>query len=50
MNDLEQLSLRIRKDSDDLNAWKALLELVDSPKKKADCQKQIDRILDQYSH
>ena len=45
MNDFEQLSLRIRKDSDDLDAWKALLELVDSPEKKNDCQKQIDRIL-----
>jgi hypothetical protein len=45
MNDFEQLSLRIRKDSDDLDAWKTLLELVDNPEKKNDCQKQIDRIL-----
>jgi hypothetical protein len=45
MNDLEQLSLRIRKDSDELDAWKTLLELVASPEKKDDCQKQIDRIL-----
>ena len=45
MNDLERLSLRIRKDSDDLDAWKTLLELVASPEKKDDCQKQIDRIL-----
>jgi nucleotide-binding universal stress UspA family protein len=45
MNDLEQLFLRIRKNADDLDAWKALLELVDGPEKKNDCQKQIDRIL-----
>jgi hypothetical protein len=45
MNDFEQLSLRIRKDSDDLDAWNTLLELVDTPEKKNDCQKQIDRIL-----
>jgi hypothetical protein len=45
MNDIEQLSLRIRKDPDDLNAWKNIMALVNDPKKKRDCQKQIDRII-----
>jgi isopentenyl diphosphate isomerase/L-lactate dehydrogenase-like FMN-dependent dehydrogenase len=44
MEDLEQLSMRIRKNPDDLDAWKAVLALVDDPKKKKDCQDQIDRI------
>ena len=45
MNDLEQFALRIRKDPDDLEAWKGLLALVDDPGKKKDCQEQVDRIL-----
>jgi hypothetical protein len=44
MDDFEQLTLRIRKDPDDLDAWKAIAALVDDPKKKMDCQGQIDRI------
>jgi hypothetical protein len=45
MDNFEQLSLRIRKNPDDLDAWKAILVLVDDPKKKRDCQEQIDRIV-----
>jgi hypothetical protein len=45
MDNFEQLSLRIRKNPDDLDAWKAIFVLVDDPKKKQDCQEQIDRIL-----
>jgi len=45
MESIEQLSLRIRKNPDDLDAWKAILVLVDDPKKKQDCQEQIDRII-----
>jgi hypothetical protein len=45
MDNFEQLSLRIRKNPDDLDAWKAILGLVDDPKKKQDCQKQIDKII-----
>jgi DNA-directed RNA polymerase subunit RPC12/RpoP len=44
MDNFEQLTLRIRKDPDDLDAWKAISALVDDPKKKMDCQQQIDRI------
>jgi hypothetical protein len=44
MDSIEQLSLRIRKNPDDLEAWKTILTLVDDPKKKKDCQEQIDRI------
>ena len=44
MNDFEQLSARVRKNPDDLEGWKGLLVLVDDPRKKEDCQKQIDRI------
>jgi len=45
MESIEQLSLRIRKNPDYLDAWKAILVLVDDPKKKQDCQEQIDRII-----
>ena len=45
MYNFEQLSLRIRKNPDDLDAWKAILVLVDDPKRKEDCQEQIDRII-----
>ena len=45
MDNFEQLSLRIRKNPDDLDAWKAISEMVDDPKKKKDCQEQIDRIM-----
>jgi hypothetical protein len=45
MESIEQLSQRIRKNPDDLDAWKAILALVDDSQKKQDCQKQIDRIL-----
>jgi hypothetical protein len=45
MESIEQLSLRIRKNPDDLDAWKAILALVNDPKKKQDCQEQIDRII-----
>jgi hypothetical protein len=45
MNDFEQFSLRIRKDPDDLEAWKSILAVVNDPEKKRDCQKQIDRII-----
>ncbi len=45
MNDLEQFSIRIRENPDDLDAWKGILTLVDDPGKKSDCQKQIDRII-----
>jgi len=45
MDDFDQLALRISKDADDLDAWKTLLELVDDPEKKKDCQGQINRIL-----
>jgi len=45
MDSLEQLSLRIRKNPDDLDAWKSVMALVDDPKKKKDCQDQIDRII-----
>jgi hypothetical protein len=45
MNDLEQFSIRIRENPDDLDAWKGILRLVDDPGKKSDCQKQIDRII-----
>ena len=45
MDSIEQLSLRIRKNPDDLEAWKSVLALVDDPKKKQDCQDQIDRII-----
>jgi hypothetical protein len=45
MNDIQSLSLRIRKDPDDLEAWKEIQTLVNEPGKKKDCQVQIDRIL-----
>jgi hypothetical protein len=45
MDDIAQLSLRIRKNPDDLEAWKSVMALVDDPKKKKDCQDQIDRII-----
>ncbi len=45
MNDIEQLSLRIRKDPDDLEAWKNIMALMNDPNKERDCQKQIDRII-----
>jgi ribosomal protein S27AE len=45
MDNLEQLSLRIRKNPDDLDAWKTLSTLVDDPQKKKDCKEQIDRII-----
>jgi hypothetical protein len=45
MDSIEQLSLRIRKNPDDLEAWKSVLALVDDPKKQKDCQDQIDRII-----
>lgn len=45
MDDFEQLTLRIRNNPDDLDAWKAIAALVDDPKKKMDCQGQIDRII-----
>lgn len=45
MESIEQLSMRIRKNPDDLDAWKALLGLVNDPRKKQDCQEQIDRII-----
>ena len=45
MDSIEQLSLRIRKNPDDLDAWKTVLGLVDDPKKKKDCKDQIDRII-----
>ncbi len=49
MNELEQLSQRIRNNPDDLEAWKGLLTLVGDPDKKRDCQEQIDRILAKHS-
>ena len=45
MDNFEQLSLRVRKNPNDLDAWKAISEMVDDPKKKKDCQEQIDRIM-----
>ena len=45
MNNFEQLALRIRNNPNDLDAWKAISEMVDDPKKKQDCQEQIDRII-----
>ena len=45
MESIAELSLRIRKNPDDLEAWKSVLALVDDPKKKKDCQDQIDRII-----
>jgi len=45
MHDLEQLSRHLRNDPEDLEAWRALLELVDDPEKKKDCQARIDRLL-----
>ena len=45
MDSIEQMSLRIRKNLDDLEAWESLLALVDDPQKKRDCQAQIDRII-----
>jgi len=45
MESIEQLSLRIRKNPDDIDAWKAILTLVNDPKKKQDCQEQISRII-----
>jgi hypothetical protein len=45
MDRIEQLSQRLQKNPDDLDAWKSILALVDDPKKKKDCQEQIDRII-----
>lgn len=45
MESIEQLALRIKNDPNDLTAWKSLLELMDDPIRKRDCQAQIDRIL-----
>jgi hypothetical protein len=45
MEDIGQLSLRIRKNPDDLEAWKAISALVNDPRQKKDCQDQIDRII-----
>ena len=45
MDGIEQLSVRIRQNPDDLGAWKSVLALVDDPEKKKDCQDQIDRIV-----
>jgi hypothetical protein len=46
MEGLEQLAARVNENWDDLEAWKSILVLVDDdPKKKKDCQEQIDRIM-----
>jgi hypothetical protein len=44
MESIEQFAQRIKHDPNDLEAWESILELVDDPKKKRDCQEQIDRI------
>jgi hypothetical protein len=44
MESIEQFAQRIKNDPNDLEAWKSILELVDDPKKKRDCQEQIDGI------
>jgi DNA-directed RNA polymerase subunit RPC12/RpoP len=45
MNEFEKFSLRIRNNPDDLDAWKSIMAIVNDPKKKSDCQEQIDRII-----